>query len=98
VGSVDSAKCARVPATLAFIPRRFVMKTLDIVAAILLVVGGLNWGLWGAFEFDLVATIFGGSTAVLAKLVYVVVGFAAVYQIVSLKAIQTRWHVRSATA
>jgi uncharacterized membrane protein YuzA (DUF378 family) len=34
------------------------MKTLDVIAAILLVVGGLNWGLWGAFEFDLVATIF----------------------------------------
>ncbi|MDX1385962.1 MAG: DUF378 domain-containing protein, partial [bacterium] len=35
------------------------MKTLDVIAAILLVVGGLNWGLVGILEFDLVATIFG---------------------------------------
>ncbi len=74
------------------------MKFLDILAAILLVVGGLNWGLWGAFEFDLVAAIFGGNTEVLAKIVYVLVGLAAVYQAVSVKGIQTRWHMRAATA
>jgi hypothetical protein len=74
------------------------MKALDVIAAVLLVIGGLNWGLWGAFEFDLVATLFGGNTAALAKIVYVVVGLAAVYQVVSLKAIQTRWHARPATA
>lgn len=56
------------------------MKALDLIATILLIVGGLNWGLWGAFEFDLVATIFGGNTAVLAKIVYSVVGLAAIYR------------------
>jgi hypothetical protein len=74
------------------------MKALDIVAAVLLVVGGLNWGLWGAFEFDLVATIFGGNTAVLAKVVYCLVGLAAIYQAASVMAIQKRWGMRTAIA
>lgn len=74
------------------------MKTIDIIAAVLLVVGGLNWGLWGAFEFDLVATIFGGNTALLAKFVYILVGLAAVYQALSVRAIQTRWKLSPAAA
>ncbi len=74
------------------------MKTLDVLAAVLLVVGGLNWGLWGAFQFDLVAAIFGGNTALLSKIVYIVVGLAAVYQAVGLRAIQRRWNVKPATA
>lgn len=56
------------------------MKTADLLATVLLIVGGLNWGLWGALEFDLVAAIFGGNTAPLAKVIYVVVGLAAVYR------------------
>jgi hypothetical protein len=74
------------------------MKTMDVIAAVLLVVGGLNWGLWGAFEFDLVAAIFGGNTAVLSKIIYGVVGLAALYQAVGLKAIQKRWIASPATA
>jgi len=74
------------------------MKALDIIAAVLLVVGGLNWGLWGAFEFDLVATIFGGNTTVLAKVVYCLVGLAALYQAASVPMIQRRWGMRMATA
>lgn len=74
------------------------MKAFDILAAVLLVVGGLNWGLWGALEFDLVATIFGGNTAILAKVVYILVGLAAIYQIASVKGIQARWGGRSAMA
>jgi len=54
------------------------MKVLGLVACILLVVGGLNWGLVGLFQFDLVAAIFGGVDAMLARLVYVVVGVSAV--------------------
>ena len=69
------------------------MKTLDIIAAVLLVVGGLNWGLWGLFEFDLVATIFGGNTAGLSKIIYCLVGISAVYQAVALRSIQRRWNV-----
>ncbi|MEJ2721367.1 MAG: DUF378 domain-containing protein [bacterium] len=67
------------------------MKTLDIIAALLLVVGGLNWGLVGLFRFDLVGAIFGGQGAALARIVYLVVGLAAVYQATGWKAIQRRW-------
>ena len=70
------------------------MKVLDVIAAVLLVVGGLNWGLWGLFEFDLVAFIGGGNTTMIAKVVYTLVGVAALYQVVSLPAIQKRWNVR----
>lgn len=60
------------------------MKVLDLIAYILLVVGGLNWGLVGLANFDLVATLFGAGTAV-AKLVYILVGLSAVYSIVQCK-------------
>ena len=56
------------------------MKTLNILTLILLIVGGLNWGLVGAFNFDLVATIFGAGS-LLARLVYVVVGLSALWQL-----------------
>lgn len=67
------------------------MKSLDVVVAVLLVVGGLNWGLVGLFKFDLVAAIFGGPEAALSRIVYVLVGICAVYQALSWKAIQGRW-------
>jgi len=73
------------------------MKTLDILAAILLVVGGLNWGLVGLFNFDLVAALLGAGS-LLAKAVYTLVGLAAGYQALSLRAIQKRWHVQPAKA
>ncbi|WP_142957908.1 DUF378 domain-containing protein [Enterococcus faecalis] len=59
------------------------MKYLDIIALILLIVGGLNWLLVGAFNFDLVATISGGTTTPLAKIIYiiVIVGICAIYSI-----------------
>lgn len=57
------------------------MNILDWIALILVIVGGLNWGLVGAFEFDLVAEIFGaGSTG--ANVVYIIVGVAALYMLV----------------
>jgi uncharacterized membrane protein YuzA (DUF378 family) len=55
------------------------MKTLDVVATILLVVGGLNWGLVGAAGFDLVAALF-GPMSTMSRLVYVLVGVAAIYK------------------
>ncbi|MDG2200847.1 MAG: DUF378 domain-containing protein [Phycisphaerales bacterium] len=69
------------------------MRIIDVIAAVLLVIGGLNWGLWGFFEFDLVATIFGGNTAAASRLVYILVGTAAIYQAANLKGIQARWNV-----
>lgn len=70
------------------------MKTLDVIAAVLLVIGGLNWGLVAVAHFDLVAAIFGmrfGETSILSSLVYGLVGLAALYQALSVKAIQHRW-------
>lgn len=60
------------------------MKTLNIITLALVIVGGINWGLVGAAQFDLVATIFGGQDAMLARLVYVLVGLSALWQIVPL--------------
>ena len=69
------------------------MRTLDVIVAVLLVIGGLNWGLIGFFNFDLIATIFGGMSA-LTRLIYCVVGLSALYQIFQWKAIQKRWKVK----
>ncbi len=69
------------------------MKTLDVLAAVLLIVGGLNWGLVGLFQLDLVAELFGGQSALLSRIIYTLVGLSAVYQAVTLKAIQHRWGV-----
>ena len=65
------------------------MKTIDVIAAILLVIGGLNWGLVGIFKFDLVQWILGGTG--LDRLIYILVGISAVYQLICWKAIQKRW-------
>lgn len=54
------------------------MKAAHMVAYILLWVGGLNWGLVGLFQFDLVQAVLGGMPS-LANLVYVLVGVSAVY-------------------
>lgn len=56
------------------------MKALNLITLILLIVGGINWGLVGAFDLDVVAAIFGADT-VLANLVYIVVGVSALYQL-----------------
>ena len=60
------------------------MKTLNIVTLVLVIVGGINWGLVGIAQFDLVAAIFGGQDAMLARLVYVLVGLSALWQILPL--------------
>lgn len=53
------------------------MKAINTIAMILLVVGGLNWGLVGAFQFDLVATILGEGSG-LSNIVYILVGLSAI--------------------
>jgi uncharacterized membrane protein YuzA (DUF378 family) len=63
------------------------MRKLDLLAAVLLIVGGLNWGLVALAEFDLVAWIFGeefGQTNVASRIVYGLVGVAALYGIAAL--------------
>ena len=66
------------------------MKKLDVVAAVLLVVGGLNWGLVGVAQFDLVAALF-GELSPLSRLVYMLVGVSALYQAAQYRGIQRRW-------
>lgn len=56
------------------------MKILNWVTFILVIVGGLNWGLVGLFDFNLVTAIFGDGT--LAKIVYDLVGLSAIYMLV----------------
>jgi uncharacterized membrane protein YuzA (DUF378 family) len=59
------------------------MKNLDMLAIALLIVGGLNWGLVAIAEFDLVATVVGldfGETNAASRIVYALVGLAAVYE------------------
>ncbi len=51
----------------------------DKIALCLLIIGGLNWGLVGIFEFDLVAWLFGGSTSILSRIVYILVALSAVW-------------------
>ena len=58
------------------------MKALNIITLLLIIIGGVNWLLVGAFQFDLVATIFGGQDSALARIVYVLVGLSALYQLV----------------
>ena len=67
-------------------------KSLDVAAYSLLLIGALNWGLLGLFGFDLVAAIF-GSMSVVSRLVYALVGAAALYDLISLPAILKRWEV-----
>lgn len=73
------------------------MKKLDVVAAVLLVVGGMNWGLVGALGVDLVATLFGVMSP-LARTVYLLVGLSALYQAVQWQGIQRRWLATARTA
>ena len=59
------------------------MKRLNAAAAILTIVGGLNWGLVGLFKFDLVAAVFGGmqfgEVNIASRIVYALVGLSAAY-------------------
>lgn len=57
------------------------MRVLNIVALILIIIGGLNWGLVGFFEYNLVDALF-GEGSVLSRVVYGLVGVAAVYKAV----------------
>jgi uncharacterized protein len=62
------------------------MKVLKTIAIILLIIGGLNWGLVGLFNFDLVATIF-KAVSIVSRVIYVLVGLSAVYAIVAYKSV-----------
>ncbi|WP_066503106.1 DUF378 domain-containing protein [Abyssisolibacter fermentans] len=54
---------------------------MDTTALVLVIIGALNWGLIALFQFDLVASIFGGQSAILSRIVYGLVGIAGLYSI-----------------
>ena len=65
------------------------MKALNIITLVLVIVGAINWGLVGLVQFDLVAAIFGGEQAMLARIVYILVGLSGLYQLVPLASMIT---------
>lgn len=56
------------------------MKTLDTIALLLVIIGAVNWGLIGFFQFDLVAALF-GTMSTFSRVVYALVGIAGLYSI-----------------
>ena len=52
---------------------------LDKISLVLTIIGGLNWGSIGLFRFDIVAWMFGGQTAIISRVVYALVGLAAIW-------------------
>ena len=54
---------------------------MDTLSLILIIIGALNWGLVGIFQFDLVAAIFGGMSGVVSRLIYTIVGLAGLWGI-----------------
>lgn len=54
---------------------------LDRIALVIVIIGALNWLLFGLFQYDLVASIFGGSTSFISRIVYTIVGLAGLYSI-----------------
>jgi uncharacterized membrane protein YuzA (DUF378 family) len=77
------------------------MKKLDLLAAVLLIIGGLNWGLVAIARFDLVAALFGldfGDTNPATRIIYGLVGLSAVYLAAQLRAIPRRWAPAYTTA
>lgn len=57
------------------------MKAMHRLTLVLLIIGGINWGLVGAFQFDLVAALFGGQESWVSRIVYILVGLSALWQI-----------------
>jgi len=57
------------------------MKTLQRVALVLTIIGALNWGLVGLFEFDLVASLFGGTEEIISRIIYTIIGLAGIINI-----------------
>lgn len=68
------------------------MKMFDMFIYGILIVGALNWGLVGLINVNLIDTIF-GEMSFISRLIYIVVGLAAIYDLVMLKAIWKRWNV-----
>jgi hypothetical protein len=67
-----------------------VLKTLDVVVWTLLTIGGLNWGALGLFNVNVISGTFGPLNPV-TRTIYILVGLAAMYEVVGVRAISHRW-------
>ena len=56
-------------------------RLLEWTALTLVIIGAINWGLIGFFQFDLIATFFGGMNAWVSRIVYALIGFAGLYSL-----------------
>ena len=70
-----------------------VMRMFDVFSAILLVIGGLNWGLIGFFNFNLVTAIF-GEMGMMSRIIYGLVGISGLYQAIMFRSINSRWECK----
>ncbi|MEW6669144.1 MAG: DUF378 domain-containing protein [Thermodesulfobacteriota bacterium] len=66
------------------------MKGIDVVVGVLLVLGGLNWGLMGFFDINLIEVIF-GAVPYLSRIIYGIVGLCGLYQALMWSRIASRW-------
>ncbi len=57
------------------------MQTLQKIALVLTIIGALNWGLVGLFQFDLVASLFGGADEIVSRVIYTVISLAGIINI-----------------
>ena len=57
------------------------MKALNVISLLLIIVGAINWGLWGFFQFDLVAYLFGGNTTGVSRIVYSIIGLGGLWSL-----------------
>lgn len=57
------------------------MRTLQSIALTLTIIGAINWGLVGLFDFNLVSLIFGGADSLLTKIIYIIVGICGIINI-----------------
>ncbi len=71
------------------------MKIFDLITFVLVIIGGLNWGLLGLFSFDLITFFFGGISA-LNRMIYILIGLSALYYAIAFRAILQRWRPHAA--
>ncbi len=57
------------------------MKAINFIALLLTIIGALNWGLWGFFQFDFVAWLIGGNTMWLSRVIYAVIGLSGLWSL-----------------
>jgi uncharacterized membrane protein YuzA (DUF378 family) len=72
------------------------VKTLHWISLVLAIVGAVNWGLWGLFQFDLVAALGGGQTATFSRVVYSLVGLAGLVLAITSSMLHTELPVAGA--